>query len=113
VRRSFASTAVGAKPERVLYVPALTVDRARDTYRGESKTDALDARIIADQARMRPDLGELRAGEEELAELQLLLAWRRDFITDQSRTITRLRETLVSLFPALERALDLNSAKVP
>ena len=95
--------------QRVLYVPGLTVDRARDTYRGESKTDARDAYVIADQARMRSDLGELRAGEQELAELQLLLARRRDLITDQSRTITRLREALLSLFPALERALDLNS----
>jgi transposase len=94
---------------RVLYVPGLTVDRARDAYRGESKTDARDARVIADQARMRPDLGELKPGEEELAELQLLLGHRRDLITDQSRTITRLREALLSLFPALERALDLNS----
>ena len=56
---------------------------------------------------MRPDLGELEAGEQEIAELQLLLARRRDLITDQGRTITRLRETLLSLFPALERALDL------
>lgn len=94
--------------QRVLYVPGLTVDRARDTYRGESKTDARDARVIADQARMRRDLGELEPGEEEIAELQLLLGRRRDLITDQNRTITRLRETLVSLFPALERALDLN-----
>jgi transposase len=95
--------------QRVLYVPGLTVDRARDAYRGESKTDARDAHVIADQARMRPDLGELKPGEAEIAELQLLLARRRDLITDKSRTITRLRETLVSLFPALERALDLNS----
>jgi transposase len=95
--------------QRVLYVPGLTVDRARDAYRGESKTDARDARAIADQARMRSDLSELRAGEQELAELQLLLARRRDLIIDQGRTITRLRETLLSLFPALERALDLNS----
>jgi len=94
--------------QRVLYVPGLTVDRARDAYRGESKTDARDAHVIADQARMRPDLGELEAGEQQIAELQLLLARRRDLITDQSRTITRLRETLLSLFPALERALDLN-----
>src|SRR5215208_4122729 len=56
---------------------------------------------------MRPDLGELEAGEQEIAELQLLLARRRDLITDQGRTITRLREALLSLFPALERALDL------
>jgi transposase len=95
--------------QRVLYVPGLSVDRARDAYRGESKTDARDAHVIADQARLRPDLGELKPGEAEIAELQLLLARRRDLITDKSRTITRLRETLVSLFPALERALDLNS----
>ena len=94
---------------RVLYIPGLSVDRARDTYRGESKTDARDAHLIADQARMRSDLSELRAGEKELAELQLLLARRRDLIIDQGRTITRLREALLSLFPALERALDLNS----
>ncbi len=97
------------RDQKVLYVPGLSVDRARDAYRGESKTDARDAHLIADQARMRPDLGELRPGEREISELQLLLARRRDLITDQSRTITRLREALLSLFPALERALDLNS----
>ena len=58
---------------------------------------------------MRPDLGELTPSEGELAELQLLLARRRDLVTDQTRSITRLRETLLSLFPALERALDLNN----
>jgi hypothetical protein len=66
----------------VLYVPGLSVERARDAYRGESKTDARDARVIADQARMRPDLAELEAGEQEIAEVQLLLARRRDLITD-------------------------------
>jgi transposase len=34
--------------QKVLYVPGLSVDRARDTYRGESKTDARDARVIAE-----------------------------------------------------------------
>ncbi len=97
------------RDQKILYVPGLTVDRSRDAYRGESKTDARDAHVIADQARMRPDLGQLRAGEQELADLQLLLRRRRDLITDQSRTIARLREALLSLFPALERALDLNS----
>jgi transposase len=95
--------------QRVLYVPGLAVDRAREAYRGESKTDAKDARVIADQARMRPDLSVLTPEEGDLAELQLLLARRRDLVTDQTRTITRLRETLLALFPALERALDLNN----
>jgi hypothetical protein len=57
---------------------------------------------------MRPDLGELKPGEEEIVELQLLLARRRDLVTDQTRIVTHLREALLSLFPALERALDLN-----
>jgi hypothetical protein len=69
------------RDQKVLYVPGLTVDRARDAYRGESKTDARDARVIADQARMRPDLGELKPGEKEFAELQLLLARRRDLLS--------------------------------
>ena len=94
--------------QRVLYIPGLTVDRARDAYRGESKTDARDAHLIADQARMRPGLAKLKPGEKEIVELQLLLARRRDLVTDQSRIVTRLREALLSLFPALERALDLN-----
>jgi transposase len=97
------------REQRVLYIPGLTVERSRDTYPGESKTDARDAHVIADQARMRPDLEELTAGEGELAELQILLARRRDLVTDQTRTINRLRDALLSSFPALERALDLNN----
>ena len=96
------------RDQRVLYVPGLTVYRASDTYRGESKTDARDARVIADQARMRPDLGELEPGEEEVAQLRILLGRRRDLVVDQNRTITRLGEALLLLSPALERALDLN-----
>ncbi len=96
------------RDQGVLYIPGLTVNRASQTYRGESKTDARDAHVIADQARMRSDLGELEPGEEEVAQLRILLGRRRDLVIDQNRTITRLGETLLSLSPALERALDLN-----
>jgi transposase len=96
------------RDQRVLYVPGLTVNRASDTYRGESKTDARDARVIADQARMRPDLSELEPSEEEVAQLRILLGRRRDLVIDQNRTITRLGEALLLLSPALERALDVN-----
>jgi hypothetical protein len=57
---------------------------------------------------MRSDLGRLEPGEGALVELQLLLARRRDLVADRTRALTRLRETLVALFPALERTLDLN-----
>jgi hypothetical protein len=96
------------RDQRVLYIPGLSVNRASDAYRGESKTDARDARVIADQARMRSDLGKLEPGEEGVAELRILLGRRRDLVLDQNRTITRLGEALLSLSPALERALDLN-----
>ena len=96
------------REQRVLYLPGLSVNRASDAYRGESKTDARDAHVIADQARMRTDLGELEPGEEEVAELRILLGRRRDLLVDQNRTITRLGEALLALSPALERALDLN-----
>ena len=95
------------REQKVLYIPGLTVDRSRDTYRGESKTDARDAHVIADQARMRADLQELTADEGELAELQILLSRRRDLVNDRTRTINRLRDALLASFPALERALDL------
>jgi transposase len=66
------------RDQRVRYIPGLIVDRSRDTYRGESKTDARDARVIADQARMRSHVGELRALEDEITEQRRLLGRRRD-----------------------------------
>jgi transposase len=97
--------------QRVLYIPGLTVDRSRDIYPGESKTDARDAHVIADQARMRPNLQELTADEGELAELQILLARRRDLDIDQTRTINRLRDALLSSFPALWKGLWISPAE--
>jgi len=99
--------------ERAFYVPGMAVDRARDAHRGESKTrdglwPARDARLIAEQARMRRDLSGLDPGEEALAELGLLVAHRRDPVVARTRAVTRLRETLLALFPGLERILDLN-----
>ncbi len=48
--------------ERVFHLPGMAVNRARDGYRGEQKSDRGDARVIADQLRMRwGSLGEIRA----------------------------------------------------
>ncbi len=92
----------------VVHVPGIAVDRARDAHRGESKTDARDARLIAEQARVRRDLSAIEPGEELLTELALLTARRRDLVTDKTRAVNRLREALLALFPGLERVLDLN-----
>lgn len=98
-----------SRDERVVYLPGVAVDRSRDAYRGEAKTDARDARIIAEQARTRRDLTELRPSEDILSELAVLTSRRRDLVQDQTRAITRLRATLVGVFPGLERALDLTT----
>jgi transposase len=93
--------------ERVFHVPGVAVNRARDAYPGEAKTDARDARVIADQLRLRRgSLQEVRPREEATAELRVLVAHRRDLLQDQTRRAARLREVLLGVFPSLEAALD-------
>ncbi|WFB07167.1 IS110 family transposase [Streptomyces sp. LX-29] len=96
--------------QELLYIPGRMVNRASDAYRGEGKTDARDARIIADQARMRRDLQIIRPDDETTIELRLHTSHRIDLVADRTRTINRLRGTLLSMFPALERALELTNA---
>jgi transposase len=96
--------------QELLYIPGRMVNRASDAYRGEGKTDARDARVIADQARMRRDLQTIRPDDETTIELRLHTSHRIDLVADRTRTINRLRGTLLSMFPALERALELTNA---
>lgn len=60
--------------QRLLFLPGIAVNRASGAYRGEGKTDAKDAAVIADQARMRNDLRELHLEDEVIAELRMLTA---------------------------------------
>lgn len=95
--------------QHTLYIPGMAVNRASEGYRGDGKTDAKDAAVIADQARIRRDLQPLRPGDELITELQVLTGHRRDLTDDRTRTINRLRGHLTGIFPALERALDLTN----
>jgi transposase len=99
--------------QAVLYLPGRAVNQAAGTYRGEGKTDARDAAVIADQARMRRDLAPLRPGDEITVELKLLTARRADLVADRTRAINRLRGLLTSIFPALDRALTELTATGP
>ncbi|MEU9979604.1 IS110 family transposase [Streptomyces sp. NPDC051014] len=102
-----------ANGQSVVYVPGRTVNRMSGAYRGEGKTDAKDALVIADTARMRRDFGLLSLPNETVADLQLLTAHRADLIADRVRLINRLRDALVGICPALERAFDYSAAKGP
>jgi transposase len=92
--------------QRLVYVPGRTVHRMSGAFRGEGKTDAKDAWIIAETARMRRDLSALTLKPELIAELAVLTAHRADLTTDWTRTITRLRDYLTGTFPALEKVFN-------
>ncbi|OEJ55238.1 IS110 family transposase [Streptomyces agglomeratus] len=102
-----------AHSQQVVYVPSRTVNRMSGAYKGEGKTDAKDARVIADQARMRRDFAPLDTPPELVTTLRVLTHHRADLIADRVRLINRLRDLLVGICPALERAFDYSSAKGP
>lgn len=62
---------------------------------------------LATAAGSPADLGALAPGAELLSEPALLVARRRDPVTDGTRAVTRLGDALLAPFPGLERALDL------
>ncbi len=95
--------------QSLLYITGRSVNRASEGYRGDGKTDAKDAAIIADQARVRRDLTSLRPGDELVTELKVLTGRRRDLVDDRTRTVNRLRSHLTGIFPGLERELDLGN----
>jgi transposase len=100
---------LAAHDQPVSYLSGHQVNRAASGYRGSGKTDAKDAAIIADQARMRRDLAPIRVPEEVIVELRMLVARRRDLQSDRVRAVNRLHETLLAISPALEKALDLTN----
>jgi transposase len=95
----------------VRYLAGRSVWQASVTYRGgEAKTDAKDARVIADQSRMRgKDLPVLHPDDDLITELRMLTGHRADLVADRTRTINRLRQQLVAVCPALERVAQLTS----
>lgn len=93
----------------VNYISGRAIHRASESYRGEGKTDAKDAAVIADQVRIRRDLQPLQAGDETVIDLKILTSRRMDLVADRTRTVNRLRAQLSGIFPGLERALDLTN----
>lgn len=100
-----------ANGQGLLYIPGRTVHHAAGAYRGDGKTDAKDAGIIADQARMRRDLTPVRSSDELAVELRLLASHRADLVTDKTRAINRMRAALLEYFPGLEAAFDYAQRK--
>lgn len=91
----------------VAYVPGLVMRRAADLYPGEAKTDRRDAFVIADTARTRRrSVHWLDTGSDELLDqLRVLNGFDVDLAADLTRLANRLRDSLVAVSPALERAV--------
>lgn len=107
---AFAQAVLLEAKLRLVHVSGLAVNRARQaTVGGESKSDPRDARIIAEQVRSRSDLRPVVANSELDIELRLLVSRRADLVQDQTKRLARMHDLLVSIFPELEKLLDLRT----
>ncbi len=102
---------LAAHGQRAVYVPGRTVNRMSGAYRGEAKTDARDAYVIAETAPHRQDFAAIDVPAQLAADLALLTAHRADLVADRVRMINRPRDVLTVVFPTLERAFDYSSQK--
>jgi transposase len=96
----------------VRYVPGRLVNRMAGAFAGEGKSDAKDAKTIAETARLRGDLTLVTSPDQVVTDLQVLTALRADLMADWVRGVNRLRALLSSIFPGLERSFDY-SARAP
>ena len=114
---SAAVLVLGVAAEReipVAYVTGLAMRRAADLYAGAAKTDPKDAQVLADYARRNADrLTWTTITDELLARLRILNGRDTDLAGDATRSANRLRDALLAVSPALERAVGDKLVSVP
>ncbi|MHB1571993.1 MAG: IS110 family RNA-guided transposase [Solirubrobacteraceae bacterium] len=97
--------------QSVRYASGRVVAAMSAAYVGEGKTDAKDAYVIAETARIHRDLVVIDRNSELIRNLAMLTGHRADLIADRVRMINRLRDLMTSVFPSLEREFDYKSCK--
>ncbi|WP_420611877.1 IS110 family transposase [Candidatus Spongiisocius sp.] len=98
----------------VAYVTGLAMRRAADLYAGAAKTDPKDAQVLADYAWRNADrLSWTTVTDELLARLRILNGRDTDLASDATRTVNRLRDALLAVSPALERAVGERLMSTP
>jgi Transposase len=97
--------------QTVRYASGRIVAAMSAAYAGEGKTDAKDAYVIAETARLRRDLTIIDTSTDQVRNLAVLTGHRADLIADRVRMINRLRDLMTSVFPSLERAFDYSAHK--
>ncbi|KQU06337.1 transposase [Rhodococcus sp. Leaf7] len=90
----------------VAYLSGLRMRRIADLYPGNAKTDVRDAFIIADAARTLPDTLLPIAQHDDIVEgLRMLAGFDADLAAEENRINGRIRSVLLTVHPALERAI--------
>jgi transposase len=97
--------------QSVRYASGRVVAAMSSAYTGEGKTDAKDAFVIAETARIRRDLAVIDGNTDLVRDLAVLTGHRSDLIADRVRMLNRLRDLMTSVFPSLEREFDYASCK--
>jgi transposase len=97
--------------QSVRYASGRVVAAMSSAYTGEGKTDAKDAYVIAETARLRRDLAVIDQDTDLVRNLAVLTGHRADLIADRVRMLNRLRDLMTSVFPSLEREFDYASCK--
>lgn len=98
----------------VAYVSGLVMRRAADLYAGAAKTDPKDAQVLADYAWRNADrLTWTTVTDELLARLRILNGRDTDLAADATRAVNRLRDALLAVSPALERAIGERLMSTP
>lgn len=95
----------------VHYASGRMVAAMSAAYAGEGETDAKDAYVIAETARLRRDLTIIDTSTDLVRNLAVLTGHRADLIADRVRMINRLRDLMTSVLPSLERAFDYSAHK--
>jgi transposase len=93
------------------YLPGLAMRRIADLHPGTAKTDARDAYVIADAARTLPHtLRSVDIAGPAMADLAVLMGYDDDLRDQVTAGTNRIRNLLLSIHPALERALGADLA---
>ncbi len=88
-----------------MFLPGLAMRRAAGILPGEAKTDARDAHVIALTARIMPEALRPVSHDPDRAELEALVAYDQDCLTDATRERNRLRALLHEVNPMFEAQL--------
>ena len=100
---------LAAHGQRVGYVPGRTVNQMASARRGEAKTDARDAYVIAETLRHPDNLAEVEVAASLATELRLLVTHRTELVGDPVPHGQPAPRRAQSAEPAMNAALSVRN----